>query len=136
MEPREHRSGFRLMSGQSELYQVQARLRKGLDEISALRSNRWTEEAGKWAGKIRSVTQEGEKANAIFATGRRSVQQSAEHLKLLAKTFAVVQAAAGAHSDSLESGNWAIVLACEEFKRRSGSPNQPESLPESSSQQR
>ena len=58
------------------------RLRKGLDEVSALRSNRSTEEAGKWAEKIKSVNQEVAKANAIVATGRCSVQQLVEHLGL------------------------------------------------------
>src|SRR5260221_9203182 len=54
------------------------RLRKGLDEVSALRSNRSTEEAGKWAEKIKSVNQEVAKANAIVASGRCSVQQLVE----------------------------------------------------------
>jgi len=108
------------MRTDGELDQVHARLRKGLDEASAIWSNRSIEAAAKWAEKIKSVTQEVAKANAIVATGRCSVQQTAGHLKLLAQTFAVVQAMAEAHSDSLESGNWAIVLASEEFKRRWG----------------
>jgi hypothetical protein len=72
------------------------------------------------AEKIKSVNQEVAQANAIVATGRCSVQQSAEHLKLIVRTFAVVQAAVERHSDSPESGRWAIVLALEEFKRRWG----------------
>ena len=112
------------------------RLRKGLDEVSALRSNRSTEEAGKWAEKIKSVNQEVAKANAIVATGRCSVQQLVEHLRLCAQIGGVIQAASECHLDSLISGEWAIILACEEFKCRWGSSNQPESLPESSLPQR
>jgi hypothetical protein len=98
------------------------RLRKGLAEVSALRSNRSTEEAGKWAEKIKSVNQEVAKANAIVATGRCSVQQLVEHLRLCAQIGGVIQAASECHLDSLISGEWAIILACEEFKCRWGSP--------------
>ena len=111
---------------EGELSEVHARLRKDLDEVAAIRPQ-WSIEAGaKWRKKIQSVSQEMARANAIVATGRCSFQQLGEHFKFLARMQAVVRATFEGYSDSLESGQWAIVLASEEFKRRWGAPTQPE----------
>jgi hypothetical protein len=109
---------------EGQLGELKTRLCKALDEAAAIRSDRSPEEAAKWVKKIQSAGHELGKANAIVATG--SVQQQAEHLKLLARTVAVIKAAVEGHSDSLENGSFAINLAFEEFNRRWGAPIQPE----------
>ena len=113
------------MQGSDELGEVQARLRKDLEEASEIPSHRSINDAAKWADKIQSAVQGLVKANALAGNRPLSVQQSIEHFKLAAQTLAVVQTAAGSHLDSLISGEWAIVLACQELQRRWGSPKEP-----------
>ncbi len=62
------------------------------------------------------------KANTRADNRPLSVQQSVEHLKVAARMLAVLQTAFAAHSDSMISGEWAIVLAREELKRRWEAP--------------
>ncbi len=107
----------------SDVAALQARLRKDLDEAAAIRSDSSTEKTVKWVKKIQSAGQELAKSNAIV--GLCSAEQKAEHMKLLARTVEVIHTAFKGHSDSLEVGHFAIVLATEEFKRRWGAPNQP-----------
>jgi hypothetical protein len=109
---------------EGELSEVHSRLRKALDEAVAIRSDRSPEAARRWVEKIQSAGVELKKANAIV--GLCSVQQQAENLELVARTLAVLQAAAEGHRESLDLGHFAIVLSFEEFKRRWGAPTQPE----------
>jgi hypothetical protein len=103
---------------ESELRELHAQMLKALDEAAVLRSDRSPEVAAKWVKKIGAAATALAKANVIV--GMCSVEQRDAHLKLVARTLALLQAAVEGHRNSLDLGNFAIVLAWEEFGRKWG----------------
>src|SRR6266436_3618360 len=91
---------------EGELRELHAQMRKALDSAAALRSDRSPEVAAQWVKLISSASTALAKANVIV--GMCSVEQRDAHLKLVARTLALLEAAVEGHRDSLESGEWAL----------------------------